>query len=97
RVVLAVIGDPRDHRPLDRGRAEDREDGAQHGPRLEAAVGEQPVVADGHAASPRASTGTPVTRPVNVLCRFSWTTGSTSAGPGAARIRTASGEVMGTS
>ena len=45
-VVLAVIGDPRDHRTLDRGGAEDREHGAQDGARLEAAVREEAVEAD---------------------------------------------------
>ena len=48
-VVLTMRGDPLDHRPLDRGRAER----AQHDPhrraRLEAAVGEQAVIADRHA------------------------------------------------
>src|SRR3954469_20523668 len=49
RVVLAVVGDPRDHRPLDRRRAEDRETAAHHAAGLEAAVREQAVEADGHA------------------------------------------------
>ena len=45
-VVHPVGGDPLDHRPLDRGRAEDREDGADRLAGLEAPVGEQAVVAD---------------------------------------------------
>jgi hypothetical protein len=46
RVVLAVIGDPRDDGPLDRRGSEDGEHGPHDRPRLEAAVREQPVEAD---------------------------------------------------
>jgi hypothetical protein len=49
RVVLAVVGDPGDHRTLDRRGPEDREDRADRGPRLEAAVREQAMEADRHA------------------------------------------------
>ncbi len=45
-VVLAVVGDPGDHRALDRRRAEDRQQAVQPGLRLEAAVGEVAVEAD---------------------------------------------------
>ena len=48
-MVLAMGRDPLDHRPLDRHRAEHREHGAHRAARLEAAMGEQPVVADGDA------------------------------------------------
>ena len=46
-VVLAVIGDPGDDRPLDRRRAEDRQQAVQPAAGLEAAVGEVAVKADG--------------------------------------------------
>ena len=45
-VVLAVVGDPADHRPLDGHRAEDGEQVLERPVGLERAVGEQPVVAD---------------------------------------------------
>ena len=46
-VVLAVVGDPGDHRPLDRRRAEDRQHGAcSQRLGLEGAVGEEAVEAD---------------------------------------------------
>ena len=45
-VVLAVVGDPGDHRALDRRRAEDRQQAVQPGLRLEGAVGEVAVEAD---------------------------------------------------
>jgi hypothetical protein len=45
-VVLAVVGDPGDHRPLDRRRAEDPEQAVQPVVGLEAAVGEVAVEAD---------------------------------------------------
>ena len=45
-VVLAVVGDPGDHRPLDRRGAEGAHHGADRGTRLEAAMGEEPVEAD---------------------------------------------------
>ena len=48
-MVLAVGGDPFDHRPLDRHRAEHGEQRPHRARGLEAAVGEQPVVADGDA------------------------------------------------
>ncbi len=48
-VVLAMVGDPADDRPLDRGRAEDREGRAQRTGRREAAVREQAMEADGDA------------------------------------------------
>jgi hypothetical protein len=47
RVVLAVVGDPGDHRALDRGAAERGEDRAHGLARLERAVREEPVEADG--------------------------------------------------
>ncbi len=46
-VVLAVVGDPGDDRALDRRRAEDRQQAVQPTLRLEAAVGEVAVEADG--------------------------------------------------
>ncbi len=46
RVVLAVVGDPVDHRALQRHRAEDRERVAQPRARLEGAMGQQAVKAD---------------------------------------------------
>jgi hypothetical protein len=46
-VVLAVGGDPLDNGSLDGGRSEHGEQRAQRASGLEAAVGEQPVVADG--------------------------------------------------
>jgi hypothetical protein len=45
-VVLAVVGDPRDHRALDRGRAEHREDESNSGGCLERSVGKEAVQAD---------------------------------------------------
>ncbi len=48
-VVLAVVGDPRDHGSLDRYRSEDREQPADVAVRLERAVRQQPVEADGDA------------------------------------------------
>ncbi len=48
-VVLAVVGDPVDHRSLKRQRAEHRERVAEPAPGLEGAVGEQAVEADGDA------------------------------------------------
>ena len=45
-VVLAVGGGPFDHRPLDRHRAEHGEQRSQRARGLEAAVGEEPVIAD---------------------------------------------------
>ena len=51
RVVLAVVGDPRDDRALDRRRPErSASDAARARAGLERAVGEQAVEADGHAA-----------------------------------------------
>jgi hypothetical protein len=47
RVVLAMVGDPRDHGPLDRGRAQRRQRSAQPAVRLERAVGQVAVEADG--------------------------------------------------
>ena len=49
RVVLAVVGDPGDHRALHRHRAEHRDDRAERARGLERAVGEHPVVAERHA------------------------------------------------
>ena len=49
RVVLAVVGDPVDHAALQRHRAEDRQRVAQPRARLEGAMGQQPVEADGDA------------------------------------------------
>src|SRR5207237_6216637 len=46
RVVLAVVGDPGDHRPLDRRRSQGREYPPQRSAGLEAAVGEESVEAD---------------------------------------------------
>jgi hypothetical protein len=46
-VVLAVVGDPGDHRPLNRCRTEDREQRAHRPGGFEAPVGEQAVEADG--------------------------------------------------
>ena len=46
-MVLAVDGHPLEQRPLDRHRAQHRQQRAHHTGRLEAAVGEQPVIADG--------------------------------------------------
>ena len=46
RVVLAVVGDPRDHRPLDRRGTEDRERGPDRPLRLEGAVCQVAVKAD---------------------------------------------------
>src|SRR5204863_4292817 len=40
-VVLAMVGDPRDHRPLDCGRAERADDPAHDGTGLEAAMCEE--------------------------------------------------------
>ena len=48
-MVLAVGGDPLDHRPLDRHRAEHGQQRPHRARGLEAAVGEQPVEADGDA------------------------------------------------
>src|SRR3954451_22327021 len=48
RVVLAVIGDPRDHGPLDRHRAHRGEEILDRLARRERAMGEQAVEADGH-------------------------------------------------
>ena len=48
-VVLAMVGDPGDHRPLDRGGPENREQRADRPGRGEAAMGEVAVEADGHA------------------------------------------------
>ena len=48
-VVLAVGGGPFDHRPLDGHRAEHGEQRSHRARGLEAAVGEQPVIADGDA------------------------------------------------
>ena len=45
-MVLAMVGDPHEHRPLDRHRAEDRERPAHPLLRLERAMGEQAVIAD---------------------------------------------------
>src|SRR5262245_22015421 len=45
-MVLSVIGDPGDHRPLDRGRAERSDHAADHRTGLEAAVGEESVETD---------------------------------------------------
>ena len=45
-VVLAVVGDPGDHRSLDRHRAEHREDVLDRLRGLEGAVGEKAVEAD---------------------------------------------------
>ena len=57
RVVLAVVGDPVDDRALDRHRAQARRRRTRPASaRLERAVGEQPVEADGHAE--RRSAGT---------------------------------------
>jgi hypothetical protein len=47
-VVLAVIGDPRAHRPRDRRRSTGREHAAQERARLEAAMREVAVKADRH-------------------------------------------------
>ena len=50
RVVLAVVGDPVEHRALQRDRAGDRERVLRAGLEVwNAAVGQQPVVADGDA------------------------------------------------
>ena len=49
RVMLAVIGHPGGHGPLDRGRAEDRQQRADRPGGREAPVGEVAVKADGHA------------------------------------------------
>jgi hypothetical protein len=46
RMVLAVVGDPRDHRPLDRGRAHHGEDCLDGRAGFEAAVGKQTVEPD---------------------------------------------------
>ena len=48
-VVLAMRGDPFDHRPLDGHRAEHGQQRSHRAAGLEAAVGEQPVIADGDA------------------------------------------------
>jgi hypothetical protein len=48
-VVLAVVGDPLDHRSLDGHRAEDREHVARGAVRREGTVGQHPMKADGHA------------------------------------------------
>ena len=53
RVVLAVVGDPLDHRALDGRRAEDGPHRAQRPAGLEAPVGEEAVVADRHAEADR--------------------------------------------
>ncbi len=50
-VVLAVVGDPRDHRALDRRRPEDAEQRANRPARLEAAVGQVAVEADRYPES----------------------------------------------
>jgi hypothetical protein len=52
-VVLAVIGDPGDRRPLDGGGPEHRECCSQRPARREAAVREETVEARGHAESRR--------------------------------------------
>ena len=44
--MLAVVGDPGDHRPLDRRRPKGGEHAAKPGVGLEAAMGEQAVKAD---------------------------------------------------
>ena len=44
--MLAVVGNPLDHGPLDRGRAQRGEHAAHRGTGLEAAVGQQAVKAD---------------------------------------------------
>ena len=49
RVVLAMRGDPFDHRPLHRGRPQHRQHRPDRARRLEAAMREQPVEADRHA------------------------------------------------
>ena len=49
RVVLAVVGDPVDHRPLHRHRAQHGEHGPDPADGLERAVGEQAVEAHRHA------------------------------------------------
>jgi hypothetical protein len=49
RVVLAVVGNPVDHRSLQGHRAQHGERVAQPRPRLKGAVGEEAVEADGHA------------------------------------------------
>ena len=49
RVVLAVVGDPGDHRTLDGHRAEHRDHGLECPRGFERAVGEHPVVAERHA------------------------------------------------
>ena len=51
RVVLAVVGDPRHHRSLDRDGAEDRQRVLDRLVRLERAVGEQAVEAERHAVA----------------------------------------------
>ena len=48
-VVLAVVGDPRDHGTLDRRRAEHRQDRSHRPARLEAAVSQVAMEADGDA------------------------------------------------
>jgi hypothetical protein len=48
-VVLAVVGDPGDHRALDRHRPEHGDDRAKRPRRFERAVGEHAVVAERHA------------------------------------------------
>src|SRR5215217_242277 len=48
-VVLAMVGYPREYRPLDRDRAEDGEQAVQPAVGLEAAVGEVAMEPDGHA------------------------------------------------
>ena len=48
-VVLAMVGDPVDHRALDRHRSEDRERGAHPGLRVERAVRQHAMEADRHA------------------------------------------------
>jgi hypothetical protein len=45
--MRGVVGNPRDHRSLDRRRAGDRQQAVQPGLRLEGAVGEVTVEADG--------------------------------------------------
>jgi hypothetical protein len=49
RVVLTVIGDPVEHRALDRQRTHDGEDPLEPRVRLKRAVRQEPVKADGHA------------------------------------------------
>ena len=70
RVVLAVVGDPIQHRALDRQRAEDRERALEPRVGLERAVGQQPVEADRDADPVSRYITTRIARSVASTARF---------------------------